>query len=332
MASRFARILSDLGLLWRRPIGLDSMPSISDLAVSPLPTPKYIFFVVGHPKSGTTWVSTILDNHPQIACRYEGHFFPRSDGYLTLANALANSELLCRWMKRDFNRWIRNRDEELRVFVRLIAQFYMQREVLTTGKPIVGDKSPTYTLKPIYDIFPQASIIHVIRDGRDVAVSMAYHRSKETERYMTHYMAEQLDEGIRLHKTTGQAIDLPLEYIRRVARTWREEVSTCRREGRQCFDSRYLEVRYEKIHEDPDATVSDVLGFLGASNSQQVIKHCVSQASFSRLTGGRHPGEEDPQSFFRKGIVGDWRNVFRKRQVDVFNDIAGDLLEELGYV
>ena len=40
---------------------------------------------------------------------------------------------------------------------------------------------------------------------------------------------------------------------------------------------------------------------------------------------------EDPSSFFRKGVVGDWRNVFTERDKYVFKEEAGDLLIKLGY-
>ena len=37
-----------------------------------------VFFVVGHQKSGTTWLMRMLDSHPEILCRGEGRFFGAS--------------------------------------------------------------------------------------------------------------------------------------------------------------------------------------------------------------------------------------------------------------
>ena len=54
-------------------------------------------------------------------------------------------------------------------------------------------------------------------------------------------------------------------------------------------------------------------------------------ASFERLSNGKTPGEEDSSSFFRKGIAGDWKNVFTDRDKLVFKEEAGGLLVMLGY-
>jgi hypothetical protein len=61
------------------------------------------------------------------------------------------------------------------------------------------------------------------------------------------------------------------------------------------------------------------------------VKQCVSSASFERLSRGRQRGEEDPSSFFRKGIAGDWQNVFTEEDKRVYKEEAGSLLIELGY-
>ncbi len=57
---------------------------------------------------------------------------------------------------------------------------------------------------------------------------------------------------------------------------------------------------------------------------------CVSAATFERLSGGRKRGRE-AASFYRKGIAGDWKNVFTEQNKQEFKAAAGDLLIELGY-
>jgi hypothetical protein len=61
------------------------------------------------------------------------------------------------------------------------------------------------------------------------------------------------------------------------------------------------------------------------------VKRCVEATSFERLSLGRERGEEDPSSFFRKGVAGDWRNTFTEEDRRVFKREAGDSLIELGY-
>jgi hypothetical protein len=74
-----------------------------------------------------------------------------------------------------------------------------------------------------------------------------------------------------------------------------------------------------------------LIRFLGGDTSTEVVRRRVEAASFEDSTKGRTRGEEDSTSFFRKGIAGDWRNVFTKQHKAIFKEYAGELLVELGY-
>lgn len=310
----------------------DSIPEPCKLSISGLKNPKVVFFIVGHPKSGTTWLSEILNSHPQICCRREGHFFFRNDGYNTLSNAFRSSKHLRHWASRDFNHWSKDLNSELRYFNKLLVQFYLQRETEQTGKPIIGDKSPSYQLTEMAELFPEAKAIHIVRDGRDVTVSMAFHRSKETDRYMPKDVMKKLDTKIKQIGTAGSLHDLPNSFIATVANTWQQEVNTCRQQGKGLFRKKgYLEIKYEDLHEAPMPIIRKVFDFLGADASNRIIRSCLQKAQFEAMSGGRKSGIEDITSFFRKGIVGDWKNVFSERNESQFLDIAGDLLKQLRY-
>jgi hypothetical protein len=95
--------------------------------------------------------------------------------------------------------------------------------------------------------------------------------------------------------------------------------------------SDYTEVRYEDLLERPEEGVGRLLSFLDADASKQSVQRCVEKASFERWTKGRTRGEEDSSSLLRKGITGDWKNVFNAGDKEIFKDEAGDLLVQLGY-
>jgi hypothetical protein len=90
-------------------------------------------------------------------------------------------------------------------------------------------------------------------------------------------------------------------------------------------------VYYEGLSMKPEERVRRLLEFLGAGAGDETVRRCVESASFERLSRGRQRGQEDPSSFFRKGIVGDWQNVFTEEDKRVFKEEAGDLLIKLGY-
>jgi hypothetical protein len=62
-----------------------------------------------------------------------------------------------------------------------------------------------------------------------------------------------------------------------------------------------------------------------------VVERCVDSASFEKLSRGRERGEEDPSSFYRKGVAGDWKKYFTEEDRRVFKEEAGELLIRLGY-
>jgi len=111
-------------------------------------------FIVGSPRSGTTIFGELLDKHPQLSQWYEPYFvwdrfFRRSPHDERTAADATNRvrDQIC----RDFERY-KNKKKCL----------------------VLIDKSPRNSLKIpfILAIFPRAKFIHLLRDGRDVALSI----------------------------------------------------------------------------------------------------------------------------------------------------------------
>src|SRR5918997_3870057 len=148
------------------------------------------FFVVGYQKSGTTWVMRMLDSHPEILCKGEGRFFGggwRQESVKgidakrppsSLYNAVLDAEYLRLWIERSV--WSRDdaADEHLGNLTRMAIDYFLKGERSKTGKRLVGDKSPLLTpdtIKEIADVYPEARVIHILRDGRDAAVFAVHH-------------------------------------------------------------------------------------------------------------------------------------------------------------
>ncbi|HJQ28466.1 MAG TPA: sulfotransferase, partial [Rubrobacter sp.] len=149
-----------------------------------------VFFVIGYQKSGTTWLMRMLDSHPEILCKGEGRFFgagwrqesvKKTDAKRppsSLYNALLDAEYLRLWIERSV--WSRDDDADEHVdnIVRMAVDYFLMGGLSKTGKKFVGDKSPLLTpetIQEISTIYPEARVIHIIRDGRDAAVSAVHH-------------------------------------------------------------------------------------------------------------------------------------------------------------
>jgi hypothetical protein len=293
-----------------------------------------VFFVVGNQKSGTTWLMRMLDAHPEILCKGEGRFFGGSWRQKSLKqrdtmrpasslyNALLNAEYLRLWIERSV--WSRNDspDEHLDNLTRMAIDYFLGGELLKSGKRIVGDKSPLITpdtIREISAIYPEAKVIHIIRDGRDVAVSAAHHARNFGRTRQRHERSE-----------TGESI-FPKGQLEKLAAEWASRVGKTVADGPALLGENYAEVRYENLLHDPEAEVRRLLTFLAVGSDEKLARWCVEAASFEKLSKGRKRGEEDPSSFFRKGVAGDWKHAFTREERDIFDREAGALLARLGY-
>jgi len=316
-----------------------------------------VFFVVGWPKSGTTWVRRMLDQHPEVLCRGEGKFFGRNDRNETfekvpvnargqmlrpgsLYNILAESEDLRVWLERTW--WTREGDAEEQAALRVreaVFQFLGQK-LSESGKKIAGDKTPfagAGTVREIGEVLPEAKVIHVVRDGRDVAISHTHHRWNRVKPVEEggRLTPEEQDKRDRYREdperfvATGESI-FSEEYITGAARSWRSQVGGAHHDGPSLLGDNYAEVRYEDLLMRPEQEMRRLFRLLGARDDEEIVHRCIEKHSFESITQ-RSAGEEDSASFFRKGVAGDWRGVFTERDRQVYEEIAGDLLSDMGY-
>ena len=313
-----------------------------------------VFFLVGRAKSGTSWLMRTLDSHPEILCRGEGRLFGKDYKSESIKNmdsktiqpsslyrAILDAEYLDAWVSRSV--WSRDddKDEHLDNLTRLAVEYFLTRKLAESGKRIVGDKTPLLggdVLREIGTIYPNSRVIHIIRDGRDVAVSSIHHvwnhavqeggsygvdteSLEKRDRYRSDPTAF-ADSGESIF-VEGQAAD--------IAKNWADMVERARNDGAKLLDSRYAEVRYEDLLARPVEEVGRLLRFLGAAADGETATRCVESASFERWSKGRERGREDSRAFLRKGVAGDWKNVFTENDRRAFEEAAGGLLMDLGY-
>lgn len=309
-----------------------------------------VFFVAGEMRSGTSWLRRTLSAHPEIACGHEASFFGRNydreeipvytGPVSSLTRALAVSDELRVWHDLPWNQWTDGYDEDLRNLTRTSIDYFLAKEVARTGKRIVGDKSPQHTgcLDEIYELYPDARIIHIVRDGRDVAVSAMHHwwrLAKDREEGIFDLTPEEIEirnaylEDPKGFLASGRSI-FTEERLEQLARRWSYRIGKARRDGTTLYGEGYLEIRYEDLLREPESNLRRMLELLNARREDSLIERCIRASSFERASN-RSQGEEDAGSFFRKGVAGDWSNTFNERDREIYKKFAGERLVEMCY-
>jgi len=183
----------------------------------------------------------------------------------------------------------------------------------------LGDKSPRQNIAAIFEMFPKAQIIIMMRDYRDMCVSLAFHQSRLTGTWKGIFSSE-----------NKQTIDnrFLCDHLANYER--HNDYSTYQRFS-QKLPTQVLIIKYEELKEQPEQKLAEVFSFLGVNSSKSIVRRSLNANKFKKLSGGRNPGEEDSDSFFRKGVVGDWRNYFSPENIETFKTISGSTLIAAGY-
>lgn len=227
-------------------------PNLAESMQAPMSSPV---FVVGAPRSGTTMLQYILDDLPGLCMPTgESHFLIplyRNQARFAALDTRAGMQRLLETIQ-GFNPIFLKGDlhgmtfdvaplterflAEGRTTVRDVAAGIFEMNAAGLGKARWGDKTPYYALHldKLAEWWPDAKFVHLIRDGRDVALSL-FGRQHDFNAYNMYYAAQY----------------------------WQQYVDVARAQGRLLGAARYLELRYEDVLDDQAAAMQRVCDFIG---------------------------------------------------------------------
>jgi hypothetical protein len=263
--------------------------------------------VLGVRRSGTTLLRVMLDRSSQLAVPDESYFLPQ------LANrhgdrpdldefqdALRRLPTLREWELNPED--VRGRLRPGMTLGEAVGAVY-ETYAAQRGKTRWGDKTPMYMqyLPLLERLFPDARYVHLIRDGRDAALSFL-----------------QMPEGV-VTKTWAHPRDAA-----GFACQWRTEVAAARALGRRAGASRYLELRYERLVEDPEHELRRTCTFAELPFEPKMLAYA------GNVDVSRKPHQRSLKRPPTPGLR-DWRNAMSPDDVAAFQEIAADVLANLGY-
>jgi hypothetical protein len=276
--------------------------------MSDVPVP----FIVGVPRSGTTLIRAMLASHSDLTIPEEAEFrvsmsedprrYERPDGLdleTFVADLLAHPQFHWWGMPEDEVRTIL-RGSAPQTFsdaMRALFRGCARKE----GKTRYGDKTPRALLfmPRLAQLFPEARFIHIIRDGRDVALS---------------------------HVNTKGFI----RSVGEVALTWKDWIERGRKDGSAVGVGHYREVCYERLVEDPESVLRSVCEYVELRFDRSMLRY------FERpleVLGATQQGLPAHPSLYLPPTkeLRDWRQEMSRTELEVFEAIAGDALDTLGY-
>src|SRR4030095_12399084 len=147
--------------------------------------PREKFFIFGHARSGTTLLMRLARLHQEAHCNYQAHFFTPKP----LLKSLVDSPEAEEWLTRKSNRWNQGGDLSP-LILRAAADLIMERDAARAGKKIVGDKRRSSTLhgqavRDAFSVYPDAKLVYIVRDGRDVLISERFRNFVEESKFLT---------------------------------------------------------------------------------------------------------------------------------------------------
>ncbi|MGH2699338.1 MAG: sulfotransferase family protein [Actinomycetota bacterium] len=261
-----------------------------------------MFFIVGSARSGTTLLRMMLNAHPDVGVPPESRFVVdlyRRD------EVVVDEFLSALGAHRRWTSW-KTPIEDVRAQLAEAATVDYAAAIEAAyaawahnrDKKRYGDKTPRYIehLGLLSRLWPRGKFVHLLRDGRDVALSYA---------------------GVPFGPNT----------VAKAAALWKERVLLGLNEGRPLGPERYLELRYERLLENPREEAERLCRFLELDFDPAMLDFSE-RSQVEVLDRAKLYNPNVTRSITK---TRSWSEQMPRAQVEVFEAVAGDTLSELGY-
>lgn len=332
------------------------------------------FVVFGASKSGTTWLQRLIDYHPECRCHFQTLILPfpkkektKNNQYTAIYNGKQSpfrgvfkseleekqyhwkNELLAQqtFLTRNYiSTLVRDKEkaEYLSEYIKPLIRATIQSILVDDGgaKKAYGTKAYT-DLEQLLHIFPNAKIITIIRDGRDVVVSKRFHALRMKvffhgdEKYHFHYL---WNKSVFLRKVLSKLNQkwiflnekhfknlnesrnlLSSEALKKYTTEWASIVEYILK-VQKTHPENILSIHYSKLYNQTEEELHRVFDFLGVQASEGLLKEIIRSSQLP---------QKEKDSFFRKGGSGDWKNYFVENHKSIFKELAGSTLIQLGF-
>jgi len=279
--------------------------------------PKGIVWIASYPKSGNTWLRVFLyhlmritGGHPREedeinkldrASTYEGRLYGLFEEFLGKPLATAS------------------RGEVAIVRPQVHAAIAQRIDALALVKThnVLGSLGGI----PTVNTAVSAGTVYVVRDPRDIALSLASHLGTST------------DQAIAAMGTKGYKTDNTEQTAFEIWGSWSEHVFSWTAQPHEAV----LVVRYEDLLADPLKHFTTIVEHLGQRPNPEQLAEAIDLSTFDKLQAAEAEGDfrersERAERFFRQGRAGEWREKLSEDQVQRIVDTHHEQMRRFGYL
>jgi Sulfotransferase family len=268
------------------------------------------FFIFGCPRSGTSLLTAMLGMHPRLAIPRESHLYngiyPTVCSHGNLDHAATRARVVKEILRTEHIRsWVPAPSLSATLDAINQSDFHgivdgiMRAWAGALGKPRWGEKTPQHTLcwRTILPAFSGARVVHLIRDGRDVALS-----------YRKAFFGP--------------------KHVYPLARRWEQYLSAAEEAREFLGPDRFHQLRYEDLVAHPERELRRICEFLGEEFHAGML-------SYHEAPGTSHCEQRNASNLRRPVMssnAGKWRSEMTPRELRIFEALAGPGLDRYGYV
>jgi hypothetical protein len=175
------------------------------------------------------------------------------------------------------------------------------------GKPLAGDKTPGHVrrIARLHELWPGAKYVHIIRDGRDVCLSVL--------------------GWDRASKLADRLVTWKEDPLTTAAFWWEDMVSRGREAGAELGPGHYYELRYEDLIGAPETESMKLCDFLELPYDTSMLRFHEGKTK-----------DQDGLSAKKAWLpvtsgLRDWRTQMGAESVESFEAAVGETLERVGY-
>ena len=275
------------------------------------------YFIIGSPKSGNTWLMECFNYHPEISCYNELHIMTQFKyglgNIMDKVNHITKEGHMTTF--QEFKYYDPEFDSNDIYDMIAVAWRNIIKKDPKDAK-FYGEKDPEYcsALEQVVQFYPNAKIVHVVRDPRDVAVSYYHHMKREND-FFEQYSLVKKTELSQTFKYERSKEAMMMDCLT----NWKRDQTTIETMKKR-FPDKFVTIRYEDFS---TLELHRVFSFIGARTSKELCDAIMEATDIKT-----RPKAEN--TFFTHGKSGNWHKEDQDL-IEYMHKVLGTWLETYKY-